>query len=52
MNGFSDGKVIRDARFRLATALREAGVHQSEAAKYAIQRAHPRPHLAIHGILY
>ena len=44
-------QVIHDARFRLATALREAGVHRSEAAMRAVQSFHPRPHLAIHGLL-
>ena len=51
LNGFTDRAVIRDSRFRLATALREAGIHGSEAAKLVVQQFCPRPHLAIHGII-
>ena len=50
LNGFTDQTIIRDARFRLATALRNAGVMHSSAARDAIARFHPQPHLAIHGI--
>lgn len=51
LNGFTDQRVIRDTRFRLAEALRLAGVANSSAAKEIVQRFHQRPHLAIHGIL-
>ncbi len=51
LNGFTDNRIIKDARFRLASALREMGVIHSEAGRQAIQNFHPRPHLAIHGIL-
>lgn len=51
MNGFDDNTYMHDSRHRLAMALREAGVHRSEAARVAVQQANPRPHLAIHGIL-
>ena len=51
MNGFTDNKVIKDARFRLAAALRSAGVINTVAARTAIAQFHPQPHLAIHGIL-
>lgn len=51
INGFADVKVIRDARHRLATALRAAGLQHSDAAKEAVARFHPRPHLAIHASL-
>ncbi len=51
LNGFTDQKVIRDTRFRLAEAFRLAGIANSTAAKEMVQRFHPRPHLAIHGIL-
>lgn len=49
--GFDDKKIIKDARFRLAAALRDAGVAQSKIAKGVVQAFHPRPHLAIHGVL-
>jgi len=49
--GFADAKIITDARFRLAEALRDANVIQSKAARPVIAQFHPRPHLAIHGIL-
>lgn len=49
--GFADKSIIRDARFRLAEALRYAGVHHSEAAKAAVRSNMPRPHLQIHGLL-
>jgi len=51
--GFADTKIIADARFRLAEALRDAApsLIQSAAARIAIQQFHPRPHLAIHGVL-
>jgi len=51
LNGFTDTKVISDARFRLATALRQAGVQHTDAAKHAVAAMHPRPQLSIHGIL-
>ena len=42
LNGFTDQKVFSDARFRLGLALRAAGVHQSEAARVAVQSMNPR----------
>jgi hypothetical protein len=51
LNGFSDQRVIQDARFRLAEALNRAGVSHSSAARDIVQQFHPRPHLAIHGLL-
>lgn len=51
MNGFTDQRVISDSRFRLSEALRSAGIQHSQAAAAAVARAHPRPHLAIHGLL-
>mmetsp|Transcript_1565 Transcript_1565/g.2187 ORF Transcript_1565/g.2187 Transcript_1565/m.2187 type:complete len:658 (+) Transcript_1565:66-2039(+) len=51
MNGFTDQKTISDSRFRLVSALREAGLQQSAAAQQAVQRLFPRPQLAIHGII-
>jgi len=42
MNGFTDQKLFKDARFRLGLALREAGVHQSAAAAAVISSLHPR----------
>lgn len=42
LNGFTDKKLFRDARFRLGLALREAGVHQSAAAAAVIAQLHPR----------
>lgn len=51
LNGFADGNIIKDTRFRLAEALRRAGVMQSDAARQAVAAFHPRPHLAIHGIV-
>jgi hypothetical protein len=50
LNGFTDQKTIKDSRFRLVAALRDAGLQHSAAAKEAVQRMFPRPHLAIHGI--
>ena len=49
--GYADRSIIRDARFRLASALRDAGVASSHYAKQAVQRMNPRPELAIHGII-
>ena len=49
--GFADKKVISDARFKLISALRSAGVGQSDYAKVAVDRINPRPHLAIHGLI-
>jgi hypothetical protein len=51
--GFADVKIITDARFRLAEALRNAAPHliSSAAAKPIIDSFHPRPHLSIHGVL-
>jgi hypothetical protein len=51
LNGFADNRVLRDARVRLAMALREAGVSHTVAAKEVVQHFHPRPQLAIHGLL-
>jgi hypothetical protein len=51
LHGFEDNKIVSDIRFKLVTALREAGVHNTESARQVIQQYHPRPHLAIHGIL-
>jgi hypothetical protein len=51
LNGFTDQRVIRDTRFRITEALRMAGLQHSQAAKEIIQQYHPRPHLAIHGII-
>jgi hypothetical protein len=51
MHGFADQRIIRDSRLRLATALRAAGLIHSQAARAAIARFHPKPQLAIHGIL-
>ena len=42
LNGFTDKKVFKDARFRLALALREAGVQHSSAAKAIVQSMNPR----------
>ncbi|KAJ1387175.1 hypothetical protein B484DRAFT_459876 [Ochromonadaceae sp. CCMP2298] len=50
LNGFTDGKVISDSRFRLAEALRACGVSNSSAAQAAVARNFARPHLAIHGL--
>ena len=50
LNGFGDRKIIQDARFRLAEALREAGIAQSKVAASVVKEFHPRPHLSIHGI--
>jgi hypothetical protein len=52
LNGFGDKKIIRDARFRLAEALRGAGIAQSKVAAEVVKEYHPRPQLAIMGILY
>lgn len=49
--GFTDQKVVRDTRFRIMEALRMAGLQHTQAAKDIVQQYHPRPHLAIHGIL-
>ena len=43
LNGFTDKRIFKDARFRLGLALREAGVHQSAAAAAVISALHPRP---------
>jgi hypothetical protein len=43
LNGFTERQVFSDARARIAFALREAGVHQSEAAKQLVQNLHARP---------
>lgn len=51
LNGFTDGRVIQDTRFRIAEALRQGGVAGSRAAREVVARLYPRPHLAIHGIL-
>lgn len=51
LNGFTDGKVIQDSRFRLAEALRRCGVAGSEAARAVVAQFHPRPQLAIHGLI-
>lgn len=51
MMGFTDKEIIKDSRFKLITALRNAGVVQSEYARAAIAKINPMPHLAIHGIL-
>lgn len=51
MFGFTDQTIIKDSRFRLITALRSAGVIQSDAARHAIAQFNPRPQLAIHGLL-
>lgn len=40
-------QVMQDSRFRLALALREAGVIQSSYAKSIIQALHPRPQAPI-----
>ena len=48
---FTDGKVIQDSRFRLAEALRRCGVAGSEAARAVVAQFHPRPQLAIHGLI-
>ena len=51
MNGFTDQKIIRDTRLKLANALRAAGIIHTDAAREVINRFHPRPELQIHGIL-
>lgn len=51
LNGFTDGRVIQDSRFRLAEALHRAGVAGSQAAQAAVGQFFTRPHLAIHGLL-
>ena len=51
LHGFEDNKIVSDIRFKLVSALREAGVHNTPHAQHIIQQYHPRPHLAIHGIL-
>ena len=51
LHGFDDTKIVSDIRFRLVSALREAGVHNTEHGRQVIQQYHPRPQLAIHGIL-
>jgi hypothetical protein len=51
LNGFTDHRVIRDTRFRLVEALRMANLMNTQAAAEIVQRYHPRPHLAIHGII-
>lgn len=52
LNGFGDKKIIRDARFRLAEALRGAGIAQSKVAADVVREFHPRPQLAIMGIIF
>lgn len=42
MNGFTDERVFKDAKFRLGLALRAAGVHTSTAARDAIASLCPR----------
>lgn len=49
--GLLDERIIRDVRFRLGVALREANLHTTAAGRDMVLRAHPRPQLAIHGIL-
>lgn len=44
-------QVIKDSRFKLASALRAAGLHQSKAAQEAVNRVFVRPQLAIHGLI-
>jgi hypothetical protein len=51
LNSFSDHAIVRDARFRLAEALARANVQHTDAARDAVLRLNPRPHLAIHGLL-
>ena len=51
MHGFDANTYLSDTRFRLATALRAAGLQNSEAARVAVAKFNPRPHLAIHGIV-
>lgn len=51
LQGFADKNVIKDTRFKLISALRNAGVAHSEYAKTAVAKINPMPHLAIHGIL-
>lgn len=51
LNGFTDQRVIRDTRFRIVEALRMAGLAHTQAARDVVQQLHPRPHLAIHGII-
>jgi hypothetical protein len=51
LNGFTDGRVVQDTRFRLAEALRRCGVAGSQAAKNVVAQYYSRPHLAIHGLL-
>lgn len=42
LHGFTDKNVFSDARFRIAFALRAAGVHTSEAAKNLVMKMHSR----------
>lgn len=51
MMGFTDKAVVKDTRFKLISALRNAGVAHSEHARLAVARINPQPHLAIHGLL-
>lgn len=51
LNGFTDGRVIQDSRFRLAEALHRSGVAGSLAARQVVAQNYARPHLAIHGLL-
>ena len=37
LNGFTDQRIFKDARFRLGLALREAGLHHTEAARAVIE---------------
>ena len=47
MNGFNDKDIFKDALFRLGLALREAGVHNSAAARDVIRSLHVRPQAPI-----
>lgn len=51
MMGFTDKKIITDTRFKLISALRNAGVAHSDYARVAVANINPIPHLAIHGLL-
>lgn len=37
LNGFTDGKIVSDPRFRLVSALREAGIMHTDAARQIIE---------------
>ena len=43
VNGFTSRKIMSDAKFRIAVALREAGVAHSSAARDLVQKLHVRP---------